>query len=173
MDIIPEEELTITKLNKGIDLSDFECKDEDLTGFLKDDALIYLEKNLAITYLCYYQNKVVGFFSLATDSVKLEREEKDDLNKPNLYPAIKIARLATHKDRHKRGIGTFMVKTAIGMILKVSNNVGCRLVTVDSYPESVEFYEKLNFRKNLAFTNRKETVSMRLDLYPFWKTTTK
>lgn len=50
-----------------------------------------------------------------------------------MYPALKVARLATDARCEKMGIGKYMVYAFISM-------VGCRYITVDSKPESVEFY---------------------------------
>jgi len=58
------------------------------------------------------------------------------------YPAIKIARLAVDKKYERRGVGRFLLLVAVGKALKISDEVGCRFITVDSKQGSIGFYEK-------------------------------
>ncbi len=138
-------ELDIVKLSAGFDLSIFDCDDSDLNSFLKEDALLYQNGLLAITYLCLYKNQVVGYFSLSSDSIRLDLEEKETMPEPKRrlgeYPAVKIGRLAVHKDFIKRGIGTFLVKAAMGkVVVSIMKEIGCRFVTVDAYEQAIDFY---------------------------------
>ncbi len=110
---IPVDQLSIVPLNEGMNLTAFSCQDKDLEAFLKDDAFMYQKAKLASTYLCLFQNDVVGYVTLATDSIKLNDQEKQAMasNKARLneFPGIKIARLAIHGDFQKRGLGTILV----------------------------------------------------------------
>lgn len=162
-------ELDIVKLSTGFDLSAFNCGDEDLNSFLKDDAITYQKGSLAVTYLCLYKNQIVGYFSLSSDSIRLDIEEKEIMPEPKRrlgeYPAVKIGRLAVHK----RGIGTFLIKAAIGKIAGgIIKEIGCRFVTVDAYDQAINFYRKLDFVQNLA-KKRKTGLSMRYDLIDYIK----
>ena len=58
-DAIDFAELDIVKLSVGFDLSIFDCGDNDLNSFLKEDALPCQNASLAMTYLCLYKNQVV------------------------------------------------------------------------------------------------------------------
>ncbi|HIH19734.1 TPA: GNAT family N-acetyltransferase [Candidatus Micrarchaeota archaeon] len=150
-----------------MDLGAFDCQDEDLNEFLKKDAFSYQKNGIAQTYVCQYSNQPVGFFSLCSDAIKLsdlEEIAEFGVDKTHQdYPAIKIARLATSASYKGRHIGMFMVKYVIGMALEFSKKIGCRFVTVDSMPNSVEFYQRLNFIKNLKDHSGK-MESMRFDL---------
>jgi len=164
---IPPSELLVVPLNPGMDLTSFDCQDEDLNEFLKKDSFLYQKNGIAQTYVCQYSNQPVGFFSLCSDAIKLsDSEEVDefgvDKTHPD-YPAIKIARLATATSYKGRKIGRFMVKYVVGMALEFSKKIGCRFITVDSMPNSVEFYKRLNFVKNLKDGSGK-MESMRFDL---------
>jgi GNAT superfamily N-acetyltransferase len=166
-------ELDIVKLSHGFDLSAFDCGDADLNSFLKDDALPYQNDSLAVTYLCLYRNQVVGYFSLSSDAIRLDPDEKETMPEPKRrlgeYPAIKIGRLAVHNNYRKHGIGTFLIKAAMGKISdEIIKEIGCRYVTVDAYEQAVEFYKKLDFVQNLA-KKRKTGLSMRYDLMDFIK----
>ncbi len=56
-----------------------------------------------------------------------------------------------HQSIERQGIGRFMLLAAIGKAISISNDIGCRYITVDSKPESMGFYEKHNFPKFPAF----------------------
>lgn|SRR3989338_8204714 len=165
--------LDIIKLSAGFDLSAFDCGDSDLNSFLKDDALLYQGGSLTVTYICLYKNQIAGYFSLSSDAIRLEFEEKEAMPEPKRrlgeYPAVKIGRLAVHKDFRKKGIGTFLVKAAMGKIAgSIIKEIGCRFVTIDAYDEAIDFYKKLGFIQNLA-KKRKTGLSMRYDLIDYIK----
>ncbi len=166
-------ELDIVKLSAGFDLTAFDCGDSDLNAFLKEDALTYQTESLAITYLCLNKNQIVGYFSLSSDAIRLDVEEKNHLlaSKRRLgeYPAVKIGRLAVHKEFIKQGIGTFLVQAAIGKIAsEILPEIGCRFITVDSYENAIAFYKKKGFVQNLA-KRRPSGLSMRFDLIDYIK----
>ncbi len=62
------------------------------------------------------------------------------------YPALKLARMAVDVEFEKKGIGRFLLYAAIGKALLISEQIGCRYLTVDSKPESVGFYDKHGFK---------------------------
>jgi ribosomal protein S18 acetylase RimI-like enzyme len=60
---------------------------------------------------------------------------------------VKIARLAVDSRFERRGIGTYLVYAAIAKAFSINGITGCRFILVDSKKESIDFYEKLGFRK--------------------------
>jgi len=126
------------------DVSRFESRTPDLNAFLKEDAFENQEELISKTYLCYHFNQLVGYINLTTDIIKKEemREEKHIDVPYKEYPAIKIARLAVDKKYERKGVGRFLLLIAVGKALKISEEVGCRFITVDSKEDSIEFYKK-------------------------------
>ncbi|MEE0925076.1 MAG: N-acetyltransferase [Methanobrevibacter sp.] len=142
-------------LNEKHDLSNFECDSNDLTNFLKNDALKQQDMNLNLTQLVICDNEIVGFFSLLTDTLKLKTLENNNLKKEikleldisenNEIPAIKIGRLAIDKKYSKKGLGSHILRNILLSILNLSKTkVGLRFVTVDAYATSLNFYVKKN-----------------------------
>lgn len=142
-------------LNEKHDLSNFECDSNDLTNFLKNDALKQRDMNLNLTQLVICDNEIVGFFSLLTDTLKLKTLENNNLKKEikleldisenNEIPAIKIGRLAIDKKYSKKGLGSHILRNILLSILNLSKTkVGLRFVTVDAYATSLNFYVKKN-----------------------------
>jgi hypothetical protein len=65
------------------------------------------------------------------------------------------------------GTGTALVHIALAIAADLSERIGCRLLTLDAYPDSVGFYESLGFTRNRAKAYReREHASMRLDVFP-------
>jgi predicted GNAT family N-acyltransferase len=142
-------------LNEKHDLSNFECDSNDLTNFLKNDALKQRDMNLNLTQLVICDNEIVGFFSLLTDTLKLKTLENNNLKKEikleldisenNEIPAIKIGRLAIDKRYSKKGLGSHILRNILLSILNLSKTkVGLRFVTVDAYATALNFYVKKN-----------------------------
>ena len=158
------------RLSKIYDVSKFDCGDDDLNDFLKNDAFIYQEKKIATTILFFYEENLIGFLSVAADSLRLNLDEKKsyDIHQKKLedIPAVKLARLAMDKNYQKQGVGTNILKWCIGYTLECSDRIAIRFITVDAYPEKVNFYQKFNFivNQNKHYTKKDYQVSMRYDL---------
>jgi len=155
---IPKEELRFSILSPDHDLSGFICCEKDLEDFLKDDALTSQNNRISVTHLVFWNDVIVGFFTLTTDSIEvkgiLDGDGVEDYPYSR-YPALKIARLATDDHYTNRGIGMHMLREILVMTITISHNVGCRIITVDAKTRSIGFYEAFGFRRTL----RKQTDS--------------
>ncbi len=138
---------------------DFDCdtnefeEDKDLNDFIKKDALPQKEGGWNKTYVLVEKGKkdIFGFFAVAPDKFKVEEEAKREGKKPYwTIPAFKIGRLAVDKNYRGKGMGPFLVRYAMGLIIKeICPKVGGMYITLDSYPHRVDWYKKhFNFREN-------------------------
>ena len=155
--IIPFPELHITPLDKGYNLSSFASSNEDLNDFLHNDALKSQEDLISRTYLCLWNSRIAGFFTLVTDTIEVKLVEKEDSIDDysyQKYPAIKIARMAVDERLSGLGIGRYLLLAAVGKVHHLSQEVGCRYITVDSKKEAVGFYEKNGFKIIKKYENR-------------------
>ena len=87
--------------------SKFDCGNNDLNDFLKEELESHREYMLTQSTLILYEEKrIIGYFSLRTDAIKLSDNEKEPFRTKGLghkdYPAIKIGRLAIDKDSKVR-----------------------------------------------------------------------
>ena len=166
-DKIPYEEFSLIKLEKIHERTLFSCKDDDLTDFFKEDSLTYQEKNAAVTYICIHKEKIVGFVTIATCSVSIKLDERQEIDKGlkelGEFPGIRIARLATHADYEGRGIGEYMIKKIAKRALEISAQIGLRLIIIDSKPHVAGWYEKFGFKKLEKYKTRQNPV-MYIDL---------
>ncbi|RZN16427.1 MAG: GNAT family N-acetyltransferase [Methanosarcinales archaeon] len=153
------------ELDENDDLSAFRCSSEDLNDYFQNDVNKYNKEDMAKSYACFYNNKIVGFMSLSADTIRVKWMQANVIDGiRHNYPAIKIARLAVDINHEKNGIGSSLVYMAIGMANELSKIIGCRFVTVDSKKDSIGFYETLAFRKCLKQDKRHYTM-MFLDLH--------
>jgi len=154
------------------DLANFNCGDDEMNCFLKDESLIEQEYGMNTTMLLYYTGKLACFYSICTDSLKLTDEELEQIEDEISYstvPAIKIARLGRDISFNGLGLGKCMIKHVIHQALEIDENLcGVRMITLDAYPHRVDYYKSLGFKENLHRMyqgKNKSTVSMRYDIY--------
>lgn len=158
-------------------LKPFDCGDEDLNGFLSDDARYYEDQYLAYTYVLEDEHATIGYYSLLNDKISqttftksLWRQMRRNLpHEKHLgsYPAVKIGRLAVSSAYKSEGFGTRLIGAVMRMLLMQKGNSACRFLTVDAYRAAVPFYEKNGFKKMLSDMEIKEdahTIPMYLDL---------
>ena len=148
-----KEKYTFEILNPKHDLSQFESDSNDLNDFLKNEALKQQNINLNLTRVILYNNNIIGYFSLLTDTIKLKgikeedvkKELKSKLPKIDEIPAIKIGRLAIDKKYTGNGLGSHILRNIIFNIQNIAKTqVGLRFITVDGYAKAYKFYTKHN-----------------------------
>lgn len=142
-------------------LNKFECESDDLTDFLKNDALNQQNNKLNLTKLITCDEEIIGYVSLLTDTIPLknirENETKQDIkgqlsitSKNKLLPAIKIGRFAIDRKYAGNGIGTDVLLNVLYNIKHIAeNNVGLRFVIVEGYARAYNFYTQHNNFRNL------------------------
>lgn len=124
--------------------------------------------------------ELIGYFSLAADTVKLTAKEKETTDFSEVVfmslPAVKLGKLAINKGLSpkaaRKGYGSFVIDIVTAFAYRVlESGVACRFVTVDADIEyersTTEFYEKNGFVFNLSRSIKASdrTVSMRKDIF--------
>lgn len=166
------------QLTSDTDIKPFNCADDDLNGFLFDDAKFFQKELLAVTYLIEYMelNKTAAYYSLLADKITFNPEEKVVWNKLNRnipnpkrrrsYPAVKIGRLAVSEEFSRCGIGTFILDNIKYAFANV-RRLGCRFITVDALSSAVSFYERNGFQFFTESDKGDDTRLMFFDLKNF------
>lgn len=176
MEPIRWEDIRVEPLTKNHNLEEFYSVNEDLNEFIKFDALHEQEDMLSRTYLFLYAGSIVGFVSLSADSVQAPLLKREDLAKKResgkqvykVLPCILIGRLAVVKKYERQGLGTYILKWAVGLITSViCTSIGCRYITVDPKLESVALYKKsgLGFTQMEAIKPQKPETRYYINLY--------
>lgn len=161
-EIINFEKIEIIKATPEIlENLEFDCGDEELNEFLLKDYVENLESKISVIYLCKHEEKILGFFSLSADSIKIN-ENIQPVYK--YYPAIKIGRLGIQKEYHNMKLGSTIIDWVVGFSKELQQEIGIRFISVDAYNKDIiiKFYEKNYFRKLKC--KRTITIPMYKDL---------
>jgi predicted N-acetyltransferase YhbS len=146
--------LKLRRLAETDDLGAFSCGDADLEDFLKTDARYLEGSDLTRVFVAALDGRVVGYIALLADTIELKTPEKKKMGlgggtpNPRQFPALKVGRLAVDNAFKGQGLGTYLMRLAFDHALIIQHQVGCRLLTVDAYQKSVDFYLKLGFVAN-------------------------
>ncbi|MFH0737446.1 MAG: hypothetical protein V1827_02020 [Candidatus Micrarchaeota archaeon] len=162
------------KLDGNHDLSGFDCGDPDINDFLKNEALAHQNELITTTMLFLYENRILGFCSLAADAIKLSDDERigcikdrGDMKHYPQYPALKLARFGRDKAFHGIQIGKkIIIPWVIGYARSI-DSMAIRFITLDSKPKRVSYYEEQRFVINEHKEYQKKEggpISMSLDL---------
>lgn len=144
------EELEFAILTPSHDLSSFHCKNPELGAFLREDALVNQVHKISATTLVYWEEHLVGYFTLINDCIERQfvyRRDQRHGGTYRHYPALKIARLAVNSDFERRYIGTAMISMIYDVYNVISRYSGCRIITVDAKTDAIEFYRKFGFHE--------------------------
>lgn len=172
-----QERCTVRRLNIGDTISNFDCNDEDLNDFLMNEANLYRNALLSVTYLVEDKqtNDILAYFSLSNDKISIsDFESKTEFNRfrkhkfenekrLRSYPAIKIGRLGISKNAQHQSIGTYLLEFIEDYFI-IDNKSGCRFVTVDAYVDAIPFYIKNNYQFLNNDDEDKHTRVMYFDL---------
>ena len=167
----------VRRLNIGDSVSEFDCSDEDLNDFILNEACLYRNALLSVTYVVEDKetHDVLAYFSLANDKISIsDFESKTEFNRfrkhkfvnekrLRSYPAIKIGRLAISRRAQHQSIGTYLLEFIEDYFI-IDNKSGCRFVTVDAYVNAIPFYIKNNYQFLNNDDEDKRTRVMYFDL---------
>lgn len=170
--------LVIKKISLTDNFSKFSLGNPKFTAlktFLQKHAFDFHRYEIAKTFVLVNPDlspqRVWGYISLMNSEIKLSESlrpnESSKATKYDIFPAVKIARLALDKSLHNQGIGRRILDWCITHVQdRVMPEVGCRFLVVDSKRESISFYKNGGF-KLLERVNRPddEHPLMYIDLY--------
>lgn len=143
--------VTIRRLEESDEVENFDCGDEPLNNYLKRHAWTNQEKiSIGVTYVAIDDSApytVLGYFTLATSSVPRDRLPKKYVRglPPYDLPLILLARLAVDKRFSGRGLGHALLSEGLQITLRVADEVGCRCIITDAYPDKAGWYARYGF----------------------------
>ena len=162
--------IRIVPITEVHDLTSFSCSEEELNDFLETDALTDHNNLYSITRLVYYKDTLVGFFTLIADNISVKSISPSDYANYHYskLPAVKIACLAVDKRYERQGIGRLIITEIFSIVYQVSQNIGCRVITVDAKEHALGFYKKFAFME-VASKKHQENIPMYLDFLTLMK----
>ena len=166
--------MELIQLTSDYEMKPFDCGDAALNGFLCKDAKLFLETQLAKTYLLCDDDQIVGYYCLLNDKLSRQEVANSEWRKikklfPHSkhfgsYPAVKIGRFAVSIHYRGRGWGNELMD-AIKRHLKHDTGYSTfRFLTVDAYLAAVPFYEKNGFKRLTPTQEQGDTQAMYFDI---------
>lgn len=155
-------------------LCSFQSYESDLVDFLVEDAFGNQNQRLSLTFLWFYENRLVSYITLLNDRINLEGDLRDFFREKGILykslPALKIGRLCVHDSFLRNGLGRLMIVFALQIVGEISKSrAGCRFLTLDAKQNSNILFSPVDFYKKLDFKSLKERkkgiVPMYLDTY--------
>ena len=140
-------ELVFTKLSESNRVTDFDCEEMLLNDFINKEAVRFQEERLGVTYLVYIHSELIGFVTISMAHIKTQKMHLDDKLKIQIenYPALQIGQIGIEKSFQKKGLGRRIMKWCMSEAIKYSEQIGCRILVLNSLPTSIGFYERCNF----------------------------
>ncbi|PIC75049.1 GNAT family N-acetyltransferase [Sporosarcina sp. P17b] len=136
------------------DIGLFRCSEKQVEEFLINDALKLQRVNSAHTHLFYFEDQLIGFFTLFADQVIVTKTAKRSLDaqafaihKGSSYPAIRIHYIGIDEKFEKQGLGITLLLFALDLCREVAEMIGVNFVWLESLPTSESFFNKYHFKK--------------------------
>ena len=156
MPVAPEQRQIVPFDSKAHNRTNFSCGRPELDRYIREIASQDTKRDLARVFVVLNGADVVGFYSLSGDIVKKEDLPESHAKKlPNRpIPAVLLGRMAVDSTQQGRGLGVEMLVDAQDRVLRASESIGFRMITVDAKDGVVEFYLKYGFVRFPDDSNR-------------------
>jgi GNAT superfamily N-acetyltransferase len=143
--------IVIRRLEGKDEVDAFECGDAALNNYLKRHAWANQEKiSIGVSYVAVDEaapRAVLGYFTLAMASVRRDAFPEKYVRgmPPYDLPLVLLARLAVDRRFAGRGVGHGLISEAFRIGLRVADEIGCRCIITDAYPDRVSWYARYGF----------------------------
>lgn len=141
----------IVPLDKGHDRSAFDCGNDDLNRYLRQQARQDAEKHVAVPFVLLEPASPVvrGFYTLSASIIPVEELPPDMMRKLPRYgqlPVTLLGRLAVDRTAKGQGVGEFLLIDALRRCLEAAQQIGAMAVIVDAKDQQAEsFYRHFDF----------------------------
>lgn len=129
-------------------MSGFDCGNAELDTWLLNHALASQKADLARTYLVLHANRVAGYVTLTTGSIRARDAPKRYVRGMPRYPIppILIARLAVDRQYQRQQFGSRLLAESLRLAVTASDTAAARLVVVDAIDDqAAAFYRRWGF----------------------------
>ncbi len=128
--------------------SDFDCDNEKINRFLKNDCQAHERERSLATFLLIDKegNRLVGFYSTSIGYLTSMLKDQDNMPSEKQRNYLNLAYFAIDREYQGRGIGSALIKEVFKATLVVAYYVGIEMIFLESVEESVGFYEKVGFQ---------------------------
>lgn len=136
---------------------------------MHNKALDFGQRGTSKTHLLLNDNQVIGYFTLSMKPILTEGISKEVIKKVDGFSKNRkciyfylIGQLGLHDDYIGKGIGEFLLFSAINLIEDANFVVGGRYILVDAFACTpvIKFYEQNGFTQLITQEKNKDSVKM-------------
>jgi GNAT superfamily N-acetyltransferase len=149
LSIAPEH---ICPLRKAHDRKSFDCGNEDLNRYLREQARQDAEKRVAAPFVLTQPGSlaVLGFYTLSSSIIPVEELPPNLMKQLPRYgqlPVTLLGRLAVDRSFGGQGVGEFLLVDALRRSLEAAHQIAAMAVIVDAKDKRAEsFYRHFDFQ---------------------------
>ena len=142
--------MLIEPISRGHERKRFDCGDEEVTRFLREQALQDQEKNLSRRMVLVDEQAtpthIVGYHTLLMAQAQQEQIPGDRPHIKRPIPVILLGQLGIDREFQARGYGELMLMDAQARVAEIATKVGVRALMLDARNEELaRWYERYDF----------------------------
>ena len=147
--LVPEH---VRPLEKTHDRNSFDCGNEDLNRYLREQARQDAKKRVATSFVFTQPGSpaVLGFYTLSASIIPVDELPPDLMKRLPRYgqlPVTLLGRLAVDRSLGGQGVGEFLLVDALRRSLEAAQQIAAMAVIVDAKNEQAEsFYRHFDFQ---------------------------
>ena len=147
--LVPEH---VSPLEKAHDRKSFDCGNDDLNRYLREQARQDAEKRVAAPFVLTQSgsSKVLGFYTLSSSIIPVDELPPDLMKRLPRYaqlPVTLLGRLAVDRSVGGQGVGEFLLVDALRRSLEAAQQIAAMAVIVDAKDARAEsFYRHFDFQ---------------------------
>ena len=142
----------IVPLGKAHDRKSFDCGNEDLNRYLREQARQDVEKHVAAPFVLMQPPSaaVLGFYTLSASIILVQELPPELMKRLPRYgqlPVTLLGRLAVDRSVGGQGVGEFLLVDALRRSLEAAQQIAAMAVIVDAKDKNAEsFYRHFDFQ---------------------------
>lgn len=142
----------ISPLAKAHERKSFDCGQQDLNRYLREQARQDAEKRVAAPFVLTQPDdlKVLGFYTLSSSLIPVDELPPDLMKRLPRYgqlPVTLLGRLAVDRSAGGQGVGEFLLMDALRRSLEAAQQIASMAVIVEAKDERAEnFYRHFDFQ---------------------------
>jgi GNAT superfamily N-acetyltransferase len=142
--------LIVESLSRSHNRKLFDCGDQEIDRFLREQALHDHEKDMSRTMVLIDEtldrDRIIGYYTLAMRQVTREEIPGDRPRIKRGIPVVLLGQLGIDARFQRRGLGELLLMDAQARINEISRHTGVRAMTLDARNESLaRWYEQHDF----------------------------
>jgi len=148
----------IQHLNKEHDRKSFDCGQNKINDFLKQQANQSTKKHYSKTHVLIDENspqQIIGFYTLNSVLIDKPIQHQISINYPYDLFGVNLARMGIDINFQKNSLSSHLIIDAIEKTIIINNNMGCQGLFLDAKNSKlIKYYEKFGFELLLDTGNK-------------------